>query len=37
MGASLVLAAALLAPAAAIDPRASWPSPTAMGALLGLS
>ena len=36
MGASLVLAAVLLAPIAAIDPPTAWPKATTIGALLGL-
>jgi drug/metabolite transporter (DMT)-like permease len=36
MGASLVLATVLLAPAAALDPPAVWPKAQAIGALLGL-
>ena len=36
MGASLVLAAVLLTPAAAIHPPAAWPSAMAMGALMVL-
>lgn len=36
MGASLVLAAVLLVPAAALDPPTAWPNATTIGALLGL-
>ena len=36
MGASLVLAAVLLAPAAALDPPTAWPTPIATFSLLGL-
>jgi drug/metabolite transporter (DMT)-like permease len=36
MGASLVLGAVLLAPAAALDPPTAWPAPSATFALLGL-
>lgn len=36
IGASLVVAAVLLTPVAAIDPPTAWPSATALGALLAL-
>ncbi len=37
MGASLVLAALMLTPFAAIDPPTAWPSPSALGSLAALS